>query len=52
MINLLEAQHQTTLVKQDIIDLEERVLRTLDFACHHVSAIPFLERFLRIFGID
>ena len=52
MINLLESQHQMTLEKQDIIDLEEKVLRALDFSMHHVSAIPFLERFLRIFGID
>ena len=24
----------------------------LDFSCHHISAVPFLERYLRIFGID
>lgn len=32
--------------------MEERVLRSLDFSCHYISPVPFLERYLRIFGID
>ena len=52
MISILEDYHHTKLDKKDLIDLEEKVLRTLSFSCHHVSAIPFLERFHRIFGID
>ena len=52
MIHILEEHHNMLLTKKDLIDMEESVLRTLTFSCHHVSAIPFLERFLRIFGID
>lgn len=32
--------------------MEEQVLRSLGFAVHHVSAIQFLERYFRIYGID
>ena len=52
MIHLLKEQHDTLLKKKDLIDLEEQVLRSLDFGVHHVSAIPFLERYLRVYGID
>ena len=30
--------------------MEENILRALEFSCHHISPIPFLERFLRLFG--
>ena len=39
-------------MKQDLIDLEENILRQFDFSVHNVSPIPFLERFLRIYNID
>ena len=35
-----------------MLDLEETILRSLDWSLQHISAIPFLERFLRIFGLD
>ena len=35
-----------------MIDLEEKVLRALEFSCHHVSPIPFIDRYLRLLGID
>ena len=33
-------------------DLEEAVLRALDFSLQCASPVPFLERYLRIFNID
>ena len=52
MILLLYENHKIKLKKDNIINLEEKILRTLEFSVHHVSAVPFLERFLRIFGFD
>ena len=52
MILLLYENHKIKLKKADILNLEEKILLTLEFSCHHVSAVPFLERFLRIFGFD
>ena len=52
MILLLYENHKIKLKKVDLLDLEEKILRTLEFSCHHISAVPFLERFLRIFGVD
>ena len=52
IIKLLKEKHQTEIVKEDLLDLEEKILIALQFSCHHVSPIPFLERYFRIFGID
>lgn len=38
--------------KKELIDLEDQVLLTLDFELHFVSPLPFLERFLRLYGLD
>ena len=38
--------------KQDLIDLEEQVVKMLDFDLRDVACIHFLDRFLRLFGID
>lgn len=52
MINLLHEQHQVKLEKQDLLDMEEEIVRTLDFSLRQISPINFLERYLRLFGID
>ena len=52
MINLLAEQQQTVLDKTELIDLEEAIVKMLDFSLRHVSSIHFLERFTRLFGID
>ena len=52
MINLLAEQQQTTLEKQALIDLEEEIIKMLDFSVRSVSPCHFLERYLRLFGID
>ena len=52
LIQYLEKEHETTVDKQDMIDLEEKILRALDFSTCYVAPIAFLDRFLRIFGHD
>ena len=52
MLQLLPACEQKKISKQDIIDLEEQILLTLQFALHFAGPIPFLERYQRIFGLD
>ena len=52
MISILNEQHSILLKKQKLIDLEEDIIRTLCFDLRSVSAIQFLERFLRLFGLD
>ena len=32
--------------------MEEQIIKSLDFSLRDVSSIQFLERFLRLFGID
>ena len=35
-----------------MLDLEEDLIRTLDFSLRQLSPVQFLERFLRLFGLD
>ena len=35
-----------------MIDLEESIIRTLDYNLQNVSAGDFVERYLRLFGLD
>lgn len=52
MIALLHEHHDTKIEKQAMKDLEEAVLRALDFSLQYSSPVPFLERYLRVFGLD
>lgn len=52
MIKLVYDEWQIELEKQDLIDLEEDVIRELDFEMHLPYPVLFLERFQRIFGLD
>ena len=51
MILVLYDNHKIQLKKKHLINMEEQILRALEFSCHHISPLPFLERFLRIYGI-
>ena len=51
MIILLQDRHSIALKASEIIELEAKIIRTLDFQLRTVSPIFFLERFLRLFGI-
>ena len=52
MLALLPSSEQARISKKDLIDLEERILLTLNFSMHAAGPIPFIERFQRLFGID
>ena len=52
MLSLLPASEQKKTSKQDLINLEEQILITLNFALHNAGPIPFIERFQRLFGMD
>ena len=52
MINILNEKHKVLLKKKALIDCEEDVIRALDFNLRTVSSVHFLERFLRLYGLD
>lgn len=52
MIALLPQTEQRRISKQDLINLEEQILLTLEFQIHYVGPIPFLERYQRLLSLD
>ena len=52
MINLLKEQNIKSIKKQHLIDMEEKVIKTLDYSLRSVSSLHFLERYERLFGLD
>ena len=52
MTHLVKEEWGVEISKKELIDLEDRVLLTLDFELHHVSPLPFLDRYLRLYGLD
>ena len=52
LISLLQSQNINHIEKQHIVDLEESIIRTLDFNLQNVSAGDFVERYLRLVGFD
>ena len=52
MVRLVNAEWSVTVTKKEMIDLEESIIRMLDFDLHYTGPIPFLERFLRIYNLD
>jgi len=52
MLQLLQERHEITLQKSDVFNLEEKIVRALDFSLRQSTSIDFLERYYRLFGID
>ena len=48
MIKLLKSLHDMELEKQELVAMEERVIKKLDFNLREVYSITFLERFVRL----
>jgi len=42
----------TNITKKNIKNYETKVVLELEFSMHFISPIDFLERFIRIFGMD
>ena len=52
MVRLVEDEWNIQIAKQELINLEEKIIKTLDYELHYTCPIIFLERFQRIFGLD
>lgn len=52
MARLVKKEWDVTVENKDLRDLEEHIIRVLDFSMHNISPLPFFDRYCRIFGID
>lgn len=52
MCKLLAKLKVVKIEKSKIIDYENQVLLALDFSIRNIGSINFLERYLRLFGLD
>ena len=52
MVRLVANDWSVTVTKKELVDLEEQIIRMLDFDLHFTGPIPFLERFQRIYNLD
>ena len=52
MIRLVKSEWNVTLEKKDLIDLEEAIIKSLDYELHFSGPVLFLERYLRIYNLD
>ena len=52
MCRLVDDKFDLKVDKQQLIDLEEQIIKVLDFSLHTASPLTFMERYMRIFGVD
>lgn len=52
MLKLLKKIWHVEFERSKLIELEENIIRTLDFELQHTSPMTFLERYLRLFNLD
>ena len=52
LIKIVHDEWGVKIFKQDLLDLEEDIIRELDFELHFPYPILFLERYQRIFGLE
>ena len=52
MVGLLFVRHGVKLGERDLVCMEESILLALDFDLESVPPLLFLERFIRVFGLD
>lgn len=52
MIKLIKDEWGVNLKKEDLFNLEEDIIRELDFNLQWTSPVIYLERYQRLFGID
>ena len=52
MVRLVEDEWNIQIGKQELIDLEESIIKTLDYELHYTCPIVFLERYQRVFNLD
>jgi hypothetical protein len=52
MVRLVEEEWNIVIAKQELICLEEKIIKMLDYELHYTCPIVFMERYQRIFGLD
>ena len=52
MINLIPHHQRQGMTNKTLVKLEEVILKELGFNMHYAGPLPFLERYLRIFGLE
>ena len=52
MVRLVKSEWNVTIEKQNLIELEEAIIKSLDYELHFTGPILFLERYLRIYNLD
>ena len=52
MINLLPEETRSAVTKQRLVEMEETIIKELNFQMHYAGPIPYLSRFQRIYNID
>ena len=45
MVRLVAQEWKIQVSKKDLLELEEEIIRTLDFELYYTCPVPFLERF-------
>jgi hypothetical protein len=51
MIRLLTTAEQKSVDKTSVLQMEEKFLKMLNFDLNLICPLPFLERFIRLFGL-
>ena len=52
MVKLVASEWSFTVTKEELIELEESIIRTLDFDLQYAGPLQFLERFQRVYNLD
>lgn len=52
MVRMVDSDYGIRLEKTQLIEMEEDIIRVLDFSIGYTSPIPFLDRYARLFGVD
>ena len=52
MCRLLEKLDLVKISKDALIDIESKILNDLDFSIRNVISLNFLDRYLRLYGMD
>ena len=52
MCRLLEKLDIVKISKEALDDIESKILRDLDFSIRYVISLNFLDRYLRLYGMD
>lgn len=52
MCRLVKQKWDVVVTRDQLVALEEKVIKALDFELHYAGPLPFLERYLRIYNLD